>query len=310
MRKFGIILLCALLLCTSCAGRKNRTTETTPATATPQERITQYVRDLSGEEMAGRRAGTRGEAQAALYLAKHLQRLGIKPAGTEETYFQSFPLGEISWQMVGERMTLRRDPAAGGATSENVLGIIPGRSDEIVVLSAHYDHLGVIDEALYPGANDNASGTALVMELAAALKNERPRYTVLIAFWGAEESGLVGSAYFTKAPTVSARRFRAIINLDSLGNLSEKKLLGWSTSSREQSERFITDLSEAGWEIIWENTTSHSSDHASFGRAGISGFTLLSPQWLENNHTPKDTAKEINYKMLTQLMNDLLTVLI
>jgi Iap family predicted aminopeptidase len=284
--------------------------EKAPEPTTPQARITEYVRELTGEEMAGRRTGTRGEALAALYLAKHLQRLGIEPAGAEKTYFQSFPTGEITWQMMHNRMTLRHNQNAAGAQSANVLGLIPGRSEEIIVLSAHYDHLGVIENELYPGANDNASGTALVMELAAALKSERPRYTVLVAFWGGEEAGLLGSHYFTHNMTVPRRSLKAIINLDSLGNLSGKKLLGWRSGEGETCEHFISELTQAGWEITWENTMSHSSDHATFGRAGISGFTLLSPDWLKDNHTPRDVSKEVNFKMLTELMNDLKTILI
>lgn len=306
MKKITVLLLCCLLLCFSCSRETDNQEKRMIEEPTPQARMNIYLRDLTAREMEGRRTGTRGEATAALYLSRYLKKLGLRPAGEEGTYFQAFPIGTIEPALVEKRMTLRHDPGKSINYSENVLGVLPGKSDEVVILSAHYDHLGIIEDRLYPGANDNGSGVAVVMELAAALSTATPRYTILIAFWGGEEAGLLGSSYFCNNFTISPEKINCIINLDSLGNLrADNKLLGWKNCENEFSRSFVNKLAQAGWKIDWEETTQHNSDHWSFAKAGIAGLTLLSPNWLEGNHTPQDTVNKINTEYLFKLMNDI-----
>lgn len=311
LKKKLIVLLSLLFLCVSCTAETGSVVKEAIEEPTPQARMAGYIRELTSEEMAGRRVGTPGEAQAALYLAKYLRYLGVKPAGEGGTYFQAFTIGEIVSSRVDQRMTLKHYSEGKKVTSENVLGVIPGKSEEIVIISAHYDHLGRINDKLYPGANDNASGVALVMELAAALCEASPRNTVLLAFWGGEEAGLLGSSYYANNLTIPAEKIKCIINLDSIGNLkTDKKLLGWKSSEDPFSGQYINELIKAGWEINWENTTRHSSDHLSFAKKGIPGFTLLSPQWLKDNHTSDDTIDIVNFRLLAEIMDDLKKILI
>lgn len=292
----GFVLLCVVCGC----GDKRPQTQEAPDTA--QSRIERHISALTGEDMAGRRGGSRGEARAALYLAKQLQQAGLEPAGEAGTYLQSFPIGEYDAFPQENRMVLRQT-ATNSGMSENVLGMLPGVEDRIIIVSAHYDHLGVINEEVYPGANDNASGTALVLELASALSREMPKNRILFAFWGAEEMGLLGSTYFNAHPTVSLEKVLCVINIDSVGNLrTDKKLLGWSNTHNDSVKYILEVLSGEGWQIDWQYTEKHSSDHAPFAGAGISAFTLLSPGWLEGNHTPQDTAQRLQTGLLTDLM--------
>ena len=106
------------------------------------EGITQYIEKLCDNAMEGREGGKKGEAEAALYLARFLQRNGVKPAGDNGTYFQAFDIYEYKPVMEGLRMVMGVTDYSKKRHSENVLGIIEGVSDEIIVLSAHYDHLG------------------------------------------------------------------------------------------------------------------------------------------------------------------------
>lgn len=303
LSKKTLLLACFLILCVACS---RQVLPEKSAALSPETRVNRYLQDLTGNSFAGRKGGSRGEARAALYLARHLQKAGIQPAGEGDTYFQSFPIAEYEPVLVDKRMTFRMVSGGPAGSSANVLGYIPGQQEEIIVLSAHYDHLGTIGGTLYPGANDNASGVALIMELLTELKKETPQYSILIAFWGAEEMGLLGSSFFCDNPTVSWGRIKCIVNLDSIGNLRpDKKLLGWQGGQNELSNTIIDIIDREGWSITWEKAEKNNSDHYPFFKKGVAGFTLLSPAWLEFNHTPQDTMEIVEIGLLLEFMDAL-----
>jgi Zn-dependent M28 family amino/carboxypeptidase len=261
--------------------------------------------------MAGRAGGTEGEAETALYLANFLQERGLKPAGEGETYFQTFSLKEYAPKKVGERMTFAPVSSTEKGSSANVLGLLEGRKKEVIIVSAHYDHLGMINGQLYPGANDNASGVSAVLEIIAGLVEKgKPEKTLLFTFWGSEEKGLIGSKYFCTHPTLPLEQIKCIVNFDSLGNLTSKKLLlGWQDEENELTKEITEKLAEDGWQINWKNDSGHSSDHFSFSQKKVPGFTLLSPDWLKNNHTPLDTVTEIRTAPLRELVLSFIDIL-
>jgi len=300
--KTAAAILCLIFLLPAC-GQKETAPERKTDDLTRGQRITAHIERLTGDEMAGRRVGSRGEAKAALYLARCLQKAGLLPAGEAGTFFQAFPVCRYEPVMVDRRLTLKQASAGPVGISENVLAVLPGATDQVIVVSAHYDHLGTVEGNVYPGANDNASGTAVVLELAAALKGEKPKYTMLFAFWGGEEAGLLGSAYFSENPTVEREKIRALVNLDSIGNLgADRKLLGWKAGESETAAEILKKLAQQGWEVEWEKTNGHRSDEASLARKGVPGFTLLSPNWLQDNHTTRDTADRVRTEYLVELL--------
>ncbi|MBZ4653370.1 MAG: putative peptidase m28 [Peptococcaceae bacterium] len=300
MRKF-FVLLCCLLLCTACA--REPKPQLKPEGLTPEDRIGRYIEELTDKRFAGRQGGSRGEGQAALYLARFLKKAGLQPGGDGGTFFQSFPIGKYEPVLVENRMTFRQVNGKEGYTSENVLGVLPGKQEDVIVVSAHYDHLGIIEGKLYPGANDNASGVALVMELVNSLKGKTPQYTILFAFWGSEEKGLLGSSFYCENPTIPLEKIKCVLNLDSIGNLGkEQVLLGWPGGENEISKGILHAFEGEGWKIHWEKTEKHSSDHLPFAKKGITAFTLLSPNWLEKNHTPLDTVEIIDKAPLGRLL--------
>ena len=274
-----------------------------------EQDIKEHLLVLCSEKMAGRAGGTKGEAETALYLADFLQENGLKPAGEGETFFQTFSIKEYAPQKVGGRMTFGPVSSTAKGTSANVLGLLEGRKKEVVIVSAHYDHFGMINGQLYPGANDNASGVAAVLEIITGLAEEKPENTLLFAFWGSEEKGLIGSRYFCLNPTISWEQIKGIVNLDTVGNLKEKKLLGWQEKENEETREITEQLSEAGWQISWQKDPGHSSDHFSFSLKNVPGFTLLSPDWLKNNHTSLDTEKEIKTAPLRELVLSFIDIL-
>ncbi|MBQ8703867.1 MAG: M28 family peptidase [Bacteroidales bacterium] len=165
------------------------------------------IRDLSAPEMYGRGMQHRGDSIAADYLRRELMANGVKPLGKDYYQYFRFP------------QTRTRPPIVrAGYRSQNVCGYIPGETDTMVVFTAHYEHLGMHGDTLFPGAHDNASGTAAIMDLARQLSTTHSslptKYTYVFLFFGGEESGLVGSHYFADNPLVSFAKVKLLVNLD------------------------------------------------------------------------------------------------
>lgn len=189
-----------------------------------EEEIAAYVKLLSSAAFEGRGTGSKGFDLASEFLAGELKNDGFKPI-INNTYFQEFRL-EISlveWE--GELYKVGELRVDGEIVSRNVLGILEGTDlkSEIIVICAHFDHLGVENGTIFPGADDNASGVGAVLEIAEALAELQKsgfhtRRSILVAFWGAEELGLLGSEYFVwRQPAVPFSSIVAVINLDMIG---------------------------------------------------------------------------------------------
>ena len=168
-----------------------------------------HVRFLASEPLQGRRAGTPQEQITAAYIVAHLEAAGVPPfpPGMREQEFPLRPPKEDS------------EPPK----SRNILGYVRGSdpklAEDVIVIGAHMDHLGRSREGYYPGAEDNATGVAVLLEIAAELK-ARPEVlgcSVLLVFFGAEELHMVGSRHFVQNPPVELGRIRTMINLDMIG---------------------------------------------------------------------------------------------
>ncbi len=206
------------------------------------------------------------------------------------------------------------------AETRNVVGIIPGsglHADEYVVIGAHYDHLGIVvprktfnspevrGPQIHNGADDNASGTAGVIELARAFSQGPPtdRSLMFITFSG-EESGLLGSRYFVKHPPVPVAQMDAMLNMDMIGRLPEdsRKLQVFGKKSGNELEPLLErDAREHGFELKGEAGGFGASDHTSFYLEGVPAlhfFTGLHKDY----HLPSDDADKINAKGATDVL--------
>ena len=161
------------------------------------------IRDLTAPEMYGRGMQHRGDSIAAEYLRAELRAIGVKPLC--KNYFQYFRFPQT-----------RTTPpiVRAGYRSQNVCGYLPGATDTMVVFTAHYEHLGMNGDTLFPGAHDNASGTAAVLDLARMAVHNPVRYTCVFLFFGGEESGLVGSHWFADNPLLNFSKVKVLVNLD------------------------------------------------------------------------------------------------
>jgi Zn-dependent M28 family amino/carboxypeptidase len=164
------------------------------------------VRVLAADSMEGRRVGSPGGARARRYLVERLRGLGLRPIG--EGFERRFALPDT------------------GRSGVNLVALIPGtrRPERYLVLSAHYDHLGIVRGEIYNGADDNASGVAAVLAIAEALRRAPPAHSVLVALFDGEESGLLGAKAFLAAPPVPRDRIALEINLDMVGHSERGEL--------------------------------------------------------------------------------------
>ncbi len=279
----------ALLVLTGSAGVAR-------AQSAPQvERMLDRVRTLTAPALAGRGAGSPELQAAGDTVAVWLAQLGLVPA-FDGTWFQDFDLKGEGWS--GNDLTGRRD--------RNVAGILPGvghLAERYVVVGAHLDHLGRVDptsapgrlpgpDDYYPGANDNASGVTIVTEIirlaATRQTDQTPRRSVVFVFFGGEEVGLQGSGRYVSQPPVALDLVDAMINFDTVGQISENRLYvsGLGTTpdfpalvEAANTDRLNLSLGQGGWS---------GSDHMNFNTREIPVLFVFGGPYLQYNR-PSDT---------------------
>lgn len=163
--------------------------------------------------------------------------------------------------------------------AKNIMGYVQGREypDSLILVVAHYDHLGKLDTAAYPGANDNASGVAMMLDMAKTIKENmfRPRYSMLFVAFAGEEVGLKGSIKFVQNPPVSLKQIKFVINLDMVGTGSQG--IGVVNGSVYPSySSMLSELNEKNQYVpsIQLRGESYNSDHAPFAKSGIPSFFI------------------------------------
>ena len=185
-----------------------------------------YVSFLADDFLQGRGAGTEGGRMAAAYIVSLLSDWGIEPL-FENGYYQSFETVKSKdlylkkWEISPDSVSVLGKKAGYEVnTLNNILAVIPGKSsDEMVIIGAHYDHVGfdfpVKGDSCYNGADDNASGVSAVLQIAKAMKLSGvvPRRTVVFAFWDGEERGLLGSRHFVSTMCNNAK-VKAYMNFE------------------------------------------------------------------------------------------------
>ncbi len=219
---------------------------------------------------------------------------------------------------ISTKLTVTTDVVREKARTQNVVGLLEGSEptlkDKYVVLGAHYDHLGMGGEgsgsrapdtvAVHNGADDNASGTTALIEIAEKLSSMNEgfgRSIVFIAF-GAEEMGILGSKYFTKNPLIDLKKVEAMVNMDMLGRLNEDNeiMLGGTGTSKEADSLLGMLIDPTGIKYSSSEAGFGPSDHAAFYAEDIPVFFISSGPH-QDYHTPQDDYDKIDYPGLKQL---------
>jgi len=239
------------------------------------DRILDDIRYLADDAREGRGVGTAGLDSAAAYVALQFQIAGLQPAGTNG-FLQPFTLDSTAPALAHSGI--------GAAAVENIVAMIPGHGSlvgQIVVLGAHYDHLGYggsgsLDPdsvgVVHNGADDNASGTAALLETARILNRRSApdqRTIVFVAFTG-EELGLLGSDYYVKHATQPIDSTFAMVNFDMVGRLRENKLIAIGTGSAPELPQLLDSINTGyGLTLTPVDDPWGRSDHSSFYGSGV-----------------------------------------
>ena len=288
MKKTSLLLLFALLIFVQ------------PTFAqTDAKRIQKDIEYLSHDKLQGRYPGTKQELVAANYIIQSFKKSGIAPKGTQG-YLQAFPLKSSTNPHASDS-----DMTSVG-TAHNVIGYLDNQAKYTIVIGAHYDHLGLglagnsLDpnpkNKIHNGADDNASGTAGVMELARIFSqnNYTENVNFLFICFSAEEEGLLGSKYFTNNPTINLNSITCMLNMDMIGRLNDstKKIV---LSGVGTSPMFGNILSNVVASISYKADSAGMgpSDHASFYLKDIPVLHFYTGTHYDY-HKPSDDANKIN----------------
>ncbi|WP_125257299.1 M20/M25/M40 family metallo-hydrolase [Brevundimonas fluminis] len=243
---------------------------------------------LAADDMEGRGPSTPGGEKARAYIVSRFEEMGIAaPAMGRLQPFQA---------------TTRRGAVVNGV---NVLGVIPGtrRGDRYIVVTAHYDHVGIADGQIHNGADDNASGVATMLALAADLKRQAPEHSVIFVAFDAEESGLLGAKHFVEAPPVPLESIALNLNFDMTARAeTDGKLWVTGTYQHPTFRPLLEGIAPVGGislafgkdtpEDTGANNWVEASDHGAFFRANVP-FLYLGVEFHQDYHKPTDDVDRV-----------------
>ena len=254
-----------------------------------QERLEKHVYYMASDSLKGRCAGTVDADKAARYIVRQFEEMGLDPF-FEDGYFQPFE-------------------KYGTNTYKNIVGIIPGSDpvlkDEYIVIGAHYDHLGIKDDKIYNGADDNASGTATVIETARILKSRQGQLkrSVIVAAFDAEEKGLWGSTELAGVLDIS--KVKLMMSVDMVGWLREGKTLRLEGAATIRDGREVLEAEARKMQLDisakdFETAILTATDTQGFAKKSVP--TLAVTTGLKSPyHKPEDDAELIDYQGMDKI---------
>lgn len=305
---FFLIALTSILL--SCNTTKETIKEKSVVTYANTITLNELKTNLytfASDDFTGRETGEEGQKLAAEFLKQQYKDCGIQSPIGNDDYFQEIPKSFLP---------------GGVKASENVVAYIEGTSkpDEIVVISAHYDHLGTDAVDIFNGADDDGSGTVAVLEIAQAFKKAKnegigPKRSILFLHLTAEEKGLYGSKWYVQNPLFPLKNHVANLNIDMIGRVDDAHmrnknyvyLIGsdkLSTELHNISEQVNTEFVNLNLDYTYNdendpNRFYYRSDHYNFAKNNIPIIFYFNGVH-KDYHKPTDTAEKINYELLTK----------
>lgn len=266
---------------------------------------------IASDEMLGRDTGSEGQKKAGEYIINTYKNLGINYPTGASSYYQKVP-AEFMTKKFGNK----------GVDSENIWAFIPGSQfpDEIVVISAHYDHVGTKNDEIYNGADDDGSGTVALLEIAQAFAQAKkeghgPKRSILFLHVTAEEKGLHGSRYYAENPLFPLKNTVVDINIDMIGRVDPEHEENPNYIYVIGSDRLSTELHQINEEMNTKYVGLNldykfndrndperiyfRSDHYNFAKNGVPSIFFFNGVHADY-HKPSDTPDKINYELLAK----------
>ena len=264
-----------------------------------ENRIEEDATFLASDALEGRQTGTKGEKEAAKYIENRFKELGLLPKGTNG-FLQTFsfkpktnPHDEVKFDVNGD----------GTIAGNNVIGFIDNKAENTIVIGAHFDHLGFGGEgslyrdaikAVHNGADDNASGIAVLLNLAAKLTAKNTNNNYLFMAFSGEEMGLLGSNYFVKNPTIDIKKVSYMINMDMVGRMKKDSTLAVYGTGTSPIFKQVLKSYNTNFKLVQQESGVGPSDHTSFYLADIPVLHFFTGQH-EDYHKPSDDSEKLNY---------------
>lgn len=283
------ILLCLLLLISPGALFSQETNKAT---------LLQDIQYFASDNLAGRKPLTKGNIEAGQYIKKRFEKLNL--TSQYRNFYQWF--------------TLKEDRGNGEDLGKisNIVGFIPGtESSKVIVITAHYDHLGTTEAGIYNGADDNASGTAGLLALAAYFSKHPPKASMVFAALNAEEMGLQGGRALVRDFPLPLEDVLLNVNMDMISR-SEKNELYAAGTGHYPKLKTVLEKASRGSEVVLRfghdekskgvDDWTYSSDHAAFHEQGIP-FVYFGVEDHEDYHQPSDTFEHIDQEFYYETVN-------
>jgi hypothetical protein len=265
-----------------------------------EKKIKKHVAFLASDDLKGRGTGTVEERKAAEYIAQQFKKIGLQPKGDNGTWMHQFGFKKSKDPHGGV------DESAPQVYSQNVAAYLDNGAAYTIIIGAHYDHLGLGHDhnsleadphgKIHNGADDNASGTAGVIELARyfAKNGKKEAHNFLFLCFSGEELGLIGSKKYADYPTIDLSKASFMINMDMIGRLNaERKLVAGGVGTAPDFVPVIkstpTDLS-----IKLDSAGVGPSDHTSFYLKNIPVLFFFTGQH-SDYHKPSDDTEKVNF---------------
>lgn len=260
------------------------------------------VRTLSSAEFAGRKTGTEGNRKAQNFVRARFKSLGLRSFGSDYAQHFSFIHHSIKGLFLPGRPYKTEYPSA-----TKLIGYFPGalRPERFIVISAHYDHLGIKNGKLYPGADDNASGVAAMLAIAEWFSANPPRHSVVFAAFDGEEEGLQGAKAFMATLPFPRTQLAMNLNMDMLSHNDKNEIFVAGTRYSPALKHLLAQVAlrstinirlghdRPQWMTGAFEDWTHASDHGPFHDAGIP-FLYVGVADHPDYHAPGDTFEHIN----------------
>lgn len=280
---------------------------------------------LASDSLLGRGSATSNELLAAEYIAAQLEQYGVQP-GAGTGYIQAVQADVDLSKLPLDRMPAQLGRAFknavqnGKLTTRNVIGIIPGTDpklkDEVVLLSAHMDHMGVVPEetlkgdSIFNGADDDASGVAAVLELARSLADSKPKRSVMFVFFGSEELGGFGAKYFLAHPPVPLASIAANLEFEMIGRPDPMVAPHTLWLTGYERSNLGPELAKHGARLVQDPHPEAKfftrSDNYALAKLGVVAHTVSSFGLHKEYHRPNDDVAHLDFDHMADAIGSMI----